>query len=278
LRNIGGVSQNPTTLLCIWVKSSPSSHVHWFTLSFLRHLSSSCLSKSFSLLHSRCHWLPLAVKKSASREKNATKVQKSTRRRNRVLTQIHLIYSVIRAASNEHSNEIPLPGRGRSAALENICAPSTWTAIQLLSRGIPPLSPPDSAAFHPNWPPASALLTSPPDFQQSPFLAVRFNESSQTRELGGDYQFSDVEKDQADTYLLIMKNVSAFSQSDCHLPLVLPLPSPTYPKKLEFWPFFCCRQKIALRSRFWGFRIGERLKNMINFKCTIKATILIMYR
>ena len=224
MRNIGGVSQNPTTLLCIWVNSSPSSHVHWFTLSFLRHLSSSCLSKSFSLLHSRCHWLPLAVKKSASREKNATKVQKSTRRRNRVLTQIHLIYSVIRAASNEHSNEIPLPGRGRSAALENICAPSTWTAIQLLSRGIPPLSPPDSAAFHPNWPPASALLTSPPDFQQSPFLAVRFNESSQTRELGGDYQFSDVEKDQADTYLLIMKNVSAFSQSDCHLPLVLPLP------------------------------------------------------
>ena len=90
---------------------------------FLRHLSSSCLSKSFSLLHSRCHWLPLAMKKSASRQKNATKVQKSTRRRNRVLTQIHLIYSVIRAASNEHSNEIPLPGRGRSAALENICAP-----------------------------------------------------------------------------------------------------------------------------------------------------------
>ena len=245
MRNIGGVSQNPTTLLCIWVKSSPSSHVHWFTLSFLHHLSSSCLSKSFSLLHSRCHWLPLAVKKSASREKNATKVQKSTRRRNRVLTQIHLIYSVIRAASNEHSNEIPLPGRGRSAALENICAPSTWTAIQLLSRGIPPLSPTDSAAFHPNWPPASALLTSPPDFQQSPFLAVRFNESSQTRELGGDYQFSDVEKDQADTYLLIMKNVSAFSQSDCHLPLVPPpSPSPTYPEKVGVLAIFFAADKI----------------------------------
>ena len=202
--------------------------------------------------------LPLAApgcEKSASREKNATKVQKSTRRRNRVLTQIHLIYSVIRAASNEHSNEIPLPGRGRSAALENICAPSTWTAIQLLSRGIPPLSPPDSAAFHPNWPPASALLTSPPDFQQSPFLAVRFNESSQTRELGGDYQFSDVEKDQADTYLLIMKNVSAFSQSDCHLPLVLPPPFTL--KKLEFWPFFCCRQNfVGVHLRF-GLGFGD---------------------
>ena len=68
-------------------------------------------SPVYPLLHSRCHWLPLAVKKSASREKNATKVQKSTRRRNRVLTQIHLIYSVIRAASNEHSNEIPSPPR-----------------------------------------------------------------------------------------------------------------------------------------------------------------------
>ena len=111
MRNIGGVSQNPTTLLCIWVKSSPSSHVHWFTLSFLRHLSSSCLSKSFSLLHSRCHWLPLAVTKKRLARKNATKVQKSTRRRNRVLTQIHLICSVIRAASNEHSNEIPSPAR-----------------------------------------------------------------------------------------------------------------------------------------------------------------------
>ena len=140
-----------------------------------------------------------------------------------------------------------------------------------------PQIPPPFTQIGPRLAPSSHL-TSPPDFQQSPFLAVRFNESSQTRELGGDYQFSDVEKDQADTYLLIMKNVSAFSQSDCHLPLVLPLPSPTYPKKLEFWPFFCCRQKIALRSRFWGFRIGERLKNMINFKCTIKATILIMYQ
>ena len=229
-----------------------------------------------------CPWLWL---KSASREKNATKVQKSTRRRNRVLTQIHLICSVIRAASNEHSNEIPSPARpGPKRSIGKYLCPSTWTAIQLLSRGIPPLSPTDSAAFHPNWPPASALLTSPPDFQQSPFLAVRFNESSQTRELGGDYQFSDVEKDQADTYLLIMKNVSAFSQSDCHLPLVLPPPpSPTYPKKVGVLAIFLlqtkfCRGPFALRSRFWGFRIGERLKNMINFKCTIKATILIMYQ
>ena len=148
-----------------------------------------------------------------------------------------------------------LPGRGRSAALENICAPSTWTAIQLLSRGIPPLSPSDSAAFHPNWPPASALLTSPPHFQQSPFLAVRFNESSQTRELGGDYQFSDVEKDQADTYLLIMKNVSAFSQSDCHLPLVLPPPLTL--KKLEFWPFFCCRQNFVEVHLRFGLGFGD---------------------
>ena len=152
-----------------------------------------------------------------------------------------------------------LPGRGRSAALENICAPSTWTAIQLLSRGIPPLSPPDSAAFHPNWPPASALLTSPPDFQQSPFLAVRFNESSQTRELGGDYQFSDVEKDQADTYLLIMKNVSAFSQSDCHLPLVLPpSPSPTCPEKSwSFGHFFCCRQNFVEVHLRFGLGFGD---------------------
>ena len=46
---------------------------------------------------------------------------------------------------------------------------------------------------------------------------------------GGDYQFSVVEKDQADTYLLIMKNVSAFSQLDCHLPT--PPSAPLPPKK-----------------------------------------------
>ena len=181
MRNIGGVSQNPTTLLCIWVNSSPSSHVHWFTLSF----SATSLIKTaifflfIQVLLITTQPLPLAApgceKKAPREKKNATKVQKSTRRRNRVLTQIHLIYSVIRAASNEHSNEIPLPGRGRSAALENICAPSTWTAIQLLSRGIPPLSPPDSAAFHPNWPPASALLTS---HISSRFPAVTFSRCS----------------------------------------------------------------------------------------------------
>jgi len=41
---------------------------------------------------------------------------------------------------------------------------------------------------------------------------------------GGDYQFSVVEKDQADIYLLIMKNVSAFSQLNCHLPIPPPPP------------------------------------------------------
>ena len=144
-----------------------------------------------------------------------------------------------------------------------------------------PQIPPPFTQIGPRLAPSSHL-TSPPDFQQSPFLAVRFNESSQTRELGGDYQFSDVEKDQADTYLLIMKNVSAISKSDCHLPLVLP-PSPTYPEKVGVLAFFLLRTKFcsgpfALRCRFWEFRIGERLKNMINFKCIIKATILIMYR
>ena len=80
----------------------------------------------------------------------------STRRRNRVLTKIHLIYSVIHApaASNEHSKWSSPPSRGRSAGGKIFVPPP----IQLLSRGIPPLSPPDSAAFHPNWPPASAHI------------------------------------------------------------------------------------------------------------------------
>ena len=50
----------------------------------------------------------------------------------------------------------PCSSRGRSA--EEIFVPGGSPPIQLLSRGIPPLSPSDSAAFHPNWPPASAHI------------------------------------------------------------------------------------------------------------------------
>ena len=103
----------------------------------------------------------------------------STRRRNRVLTKIHLIYSVIHApaASNEHSKWSSPPSRGRSAGGKIFVPPP----IQLLSRGIPPLSPSDSAAFHPNWPPASAHIPANPSHLFSHF---EFNESSQTREEG----------------------------------------------------------------------------------------------
>ena len=79
----------------------------------------------------------------------------STRRRNRVLTKIHLIYSVIHARHQMNiQNGILEPGPKRSRG-RKIFVPRP---IQLLSRGIPPLSPSDSAAFHPNWPPASAHI------------------------------------------------------------------------------------------------------------------------
>ena len=110
----------------------------------------------------------------------------STRRRNRVLTKIHLIYSVIHApaASNEHSKWSSPPSRGRSAGGKIFVPPP----IQLLSRGIPPLSPSDSAAFHPNWPPASAHIypgSNPAASSSDSFSRIwSSNESWQTREEG----------------------------------------------------------------------------------------------
>ena len=91
---------------------------------------------------------------------------------------------------------------------------------------------------------------------------------------GGDYQFSVVEKEQADTYLLIMKNVSAFSQLDCHLPTPPSLPPKKQISTLAEKMHNFCRSPSAPRPRLWEFLLGEHLKNMINFKCTIKAAIL----
>ena len=145
-------------------------------ISFFPSIGSICkifLLKIFNLLFSQL--LPLAAgcddKMRLADEKNRDQGL-STRRRNRVLTKIHLIYSVIHApaASNEHSKWSSPPSRGRSAGGKIFVPPP----IQLLSRGIPPLSPSDSAAFHPNWPPAAPTSTPAPILLPAariPFLA-----------------------------------------------------------------------------------------------------------
>ena len=85
---------------------------------------------------------------------------------------------------------------------------------------------------------------------------------------GGDYQFSVVEKDQADTYLLIMKNVSAFSQLDCHLP-----PTPLLSKqKKQIQLFF--EKSICASASALGISNRRTFEKHDKFQMYHKTTIL----
>ena len=115
----------------------------------------------------------------------------STRRRNRVLTKIHLIYSVIdaRAASNEDSKwNSPHARAGAEAQGKYLCR-----VALLLSSSYPeefrpyrPQIPPPFTQIGPRLAPTSTPTSPPPPILLLRFLFshLEFNESWQTREEG----------------------------------------------------------------------------------------------
>ena len=164
-------------------------------------------------------------------------------------------------------NGVPPSSRGRSAGGKIFVPPP----IQLLSRGIPPLSPSDSVAFHLNWPPASAHLhptSSNPALARIPFLAFRVLMNHSKHERRGLSIFCRWKRP---GWHIFADNEKCFGFFTVGLPPA-PHPPPLQAKKAN--STFFLKSPSAPRPRLWEFLTGEHLKNMINFKCTIKATIL----
>ena len=194
--------------------------------------------------------------------KNATKVQKSTRRRNRVLTQIHLICSVIRAASNEHSNEIPSPARpGPKRSIGKYLCPLHMDSYPApIPRNSAPIAP-RFRRLSPKLAPGKRPQIQPTRVTFSRISSLMNHRKHERRGLSifcrwkrpGWHIFADNEK--------------CFGFFTVGLPPA-PHPPPLQAKKAN--STFFLKSPSAPRPRLWEFLTGEHLKNMINFKCTIK--------
>jgi len=183
----------------------------------------------------------------------------STRRRNRVLTKIHLIYSVIHARGIKWTfkMEFPPSSQGRSAGGKNICASSYPAPIPRNSAPIAPrfrrLSPKLAPGKRPQIQPTrvtfsriSSLMNHRKHERRGLSIFCRWKRP-------GWHIFADNEK--------------CFGFFTVGLPPA-PHPPPLQAKKAN--STFFMKSPSAPRPRLWEFLPGEHLKNMINFKCTIK--------